>query len=72
VLALAASYFKEYFAEGSAERKQMEYAECRYIVATTVEVREAIIRGDVGASTAVAVVLLLYEVTLNPSLYPCC
>jgi hypothetical protein len=72
VLALAASYFKEYFAEGSAERKQMEYAEYQYIVATAVEVREAIMRGDVGASTAVAAALLLHEATLNPSLHPCC
>jgi hypothetical protein len=72
VLALAASYFKEYFAEGSAERKQMEYAECQYIVATAVEVREAIMKGDVGPSTAVAAALLLHEATLNPSLHPCC
>ena len=38
----------------------MEYAECKYIVATTEEVRHVIIRGDVGPSTTIATVLLLY------------
>jgi hypothetical protein len=72
VLALSASYYKEYFVEGSVARKQMEYAECQYIVATAVEVREATMRGNVGASTAVAAALLLHQATLNPSLHPCC
>jgi hypothetical protein len=50
----------------------MEYAECKYIAATAEEVRYAIMRGDVGPSTAVAAALLLHQATLNPSLHPCC
>jgi hypothetical protein len=72
VLALSASYRKEYFVEGSFTRKQIEYAEYRYSMETAKEVREAIRRGDVGASTAVAAALLSHHATLNPSLHPCC
>jgi hypothetical protein len=50
----------------------MEYAECKYIAATAAEVRYAVMRGDVGPSTAVAAALLLHQATLNPSLHPCC
>jgi len=41
-------------------------------VATTVKVREAIMRGDMSPSMDVAAALLLHETTLNPSLHPCC
>ena len=69
MLALITSYFKEYFIEGSAEKKQMEYTECRYIIIITAEVREVIIRRDVSASTVVITALLFYEAILNLSLY---
>lgn len=72
VLALSASYHKEYFDEGSCVRKQIEYAEYRYSMETAKEVREAVTRGDVGAPTAVAAALLSHHATLNPSLHPCC
>ena len=72
VLALSASYRKEYFFEGSFERRQIEYAELRYSMETAKEVREEIIRGDVGASTAVAAALLTHHATLNPSMHQVC
>ena len=72
VLALSASYRKECFVEGSFERRQIEYAEFRYSMETAKEVREATLRGDVGASTAVAAALLSHHATLNPSMHQVC
>lgn len=72
VLALSASYRKEYFVEGTFERRQIEYAELRYSMETAKEVREKIVRGDVGASTAVAAALLSHHATLNPSMHQVC
>lgn len=72
VLALSASYRKEYFAVGRLERKKIEYAEICYSMETAKEFQEAITRGDVGASTAVAAALLSHHATLNPSLHPSC
>ena len=69
VLALSASYRKEYFVKGSLERRQIEYTEFRYSMKTAEEVREATIKGEVGASTAVAAALLSHYTTLNPSIY---
>ena len=72
VLALSASYYKEYFPEGSFKRRQIEYAEFRYSMETAKEVREGIARGDVGAPTAVAAALLSHHATLNPSMHQVC
>ena len=72
LLALSASYRKEYFIEGSSERSQIEYAELRYSMETAREVREAIARGEIGASTAVAAALLSHHATLNPSMHLSC
>ena len=72
VLALSASYRKEYFVKGSFERRQIEYVELRYGMETAKEVREEIIRGDVGASTAVAAALLSHHAILNPSMHQVC
>ncbi|PVI06448.1 hypothetical protein DM02DRAFT_609645 [Periconia macrospinosa] len=72
VLALSASYLKEYFDEGSLIRGQIEYAEQRYTMETAKEVREALTRGDIGAPTAVAAALLSHHATLNPSFHACC
>lgn len=72
VLALSASYYKEYFVKGSFERRQIEYAELRYSMETAKEVREDVTRGDVGASTAVAAALLSHHATLNPSMHQVC
>ena len=72
VLALSASYRKEYFAEGSSERRQIEFAELRYTTETAKEVREQLSRGDAGASTTVAAALLSHHATLNPSMHQVC
>lgn len=72
VLALSASYRKEYFLEGSFETRQIEYAEFRYSMETAKEVREGIVRGDVRASTAVAAALLGHHATLNSSMHQIC
>jgi len=70
VLALTASYFKEYFAKKSAERKQIKYTKYQYIITTTIKVHKAIIKRNVDTSTTITTVLLLHEATLNPSLHP--
>lgn len=72
MLALFAFYHKEYFLEGSFEKRRIEYAEFRYNMETAREVREGIVRGDVGASTAIAAALLSHHVTLNPSMHQVC
>jgi hypothetical protein len=65
ILALSASYLKEYFVEDSYTREQIATAELRYGMETAREVREAITRGNLSASTSVAAALLLHYASLN-------
>lgn len=70
ILALSASYFKEYL-QGTA-REQMEKIESNYIVETVRQVRQSLEKEEMGPYTAVSGALLIHHATLNPSMHPSC